>query len=597
VEPFGSLRTDGAGTLRSADLDRRVVLGGWVASSRDHGGVVFLDLRDRSGVVQVVAEAEGVRDAAGALRSEFVVRVEGTVRARPEGTVNPGLSTGEVEVEATAITVLSPSLTPPFPVADDIETDEALRLRHRYVDLRRPRMASAIILRARAVQVIRRVMEANGFLEIETPILTKSTPEGARDFLVPARLAPGRFYALPQSPQLFKQLLMVAGMERYYQIARSFRDEDQRSDRQLEFTQLDLEASFVVEADIHALLEEVFAALWSELLGVEISLPLPRLSFGEALRRFGSDKPDTRYGLELVELDKVVADTGFQVFAAALGAGGTVVGLRLPGGGDLSRREFDELVDFARGRGAKGLVWMVAEPGGELRSPVRKFLSDAEVAGLREALGAQDGDAVFLAADAQVRAAQELLGAVRVELARRRGLVPQPGTRPTRWDFLWVTAPPMFEWDAEGDRWDAAHHPFVQPSPEFRDTFDERPGEATATAFDLVLNGVELGTGSLRIHDPAMQQRVFALLGIAPEEAQERFSFLLRGLSYGAPPHGGMGLGLDRIVMLMAGRSSIRDVIPFPKLQSGGDPLTDAPSTVEPRQLTDLGIAVRPAKR
>ncbi len=590
MKPFGSIRTHGAGTLRGDHDGEQVRLAGWIARRRDHGGVAFLDLRDASGIVQVVADpsASTALAAAHDVRHEYVVSVEGTVRVRPQGMANPVLATGEVEVAASALQVLSAADTPPFPIEDRVEADEAVRLAYRYLDMRRPSVARAIRMRAHITSVIRRVMESHGFLDVETPMLTRSTPEGARDFLVPSRLQPGSFYALPQSPQLFKQLFMVAGLERYYQIARCFRDEDLRADRQPEFTQLDLEASFVDEEDIYALVEELMATLWLEVLDTEIALPFPRLTFAEALRRFGTDKPDTRFGLELIDLGAVFAGTEVGVFRAALDAGGSVLALCLPGGGDLTRREFDGWVDFARRRGAKGLAWAVVEEGGTLRSPLAKFMGDDETTELLRTAGAGPADALFFAAG-PTRDAQELLGALRVELGRERGLVDTD-----RWDFLWVTEPPLFEWSAERKRWDASHHPFVMPDEASLAQLEAAPESAIGRAYDIVLNGVELASGSVRIHRRDVQERVFAVLGISDEEAQERFGFFLRGLSYGAPPHAGIAPGLDRLVMLMAGGSSLRDVIPFPKTQSGGDPLTDAPAPVDAAQLETLGLRLLP---
>ena len=457
-----------------------------------------------------------------------------------------------------------------------------MRLTHRYIDLRREGPARALRLRSKITGTIRRVMEAHDFLEIETPLLTRSTPEGARDFLVPSRLQPGSAYALPQSPQLFKQLLMVAGMERYYQIARCFRDEDLRADRQPEFTQLDIEASFITPADLYDLVEELMTTLWREVLGEDISTPFPRLRFAEAMSRYGTDSPDTRFGLELVDLGGVFEGTGVGVFAGALDSGGSVIAVRLPEGGSLSRRELDGWVDFARGRGAKGLAWGVHEADGALRSPLTKFMTPEEVAGLFAATGSQPGDALFFGAG-ETRFTQELMGALRVALARDRGLVPE-GT----WNFVWVTDWPLFE-RGEG-RWESVHHPFTAPAEGWEDRFDEDPGAALSRAYDLALNGVELGGGSIRVHRRDVQQRVFGLLGISKEEAEERFGFLLKGLSYGAPPHGGIAFGLDRLAMLMAGADSLRDVIAFPKTASGTDPLTDAPGAVDDAQLAEVGL-------
>ncbi len=590
MNAYGSMRTHGAGTLRRDHDGTEVTLGGWVDRRRDHGGVVFLDLRDRTGLVQVVADpsAGEALQAAHDVRSEYVVRVTGRVRVRPEGMANPNLATGEVEVAAESLEVLSVAQTPPFPLDEGDETDEAVRLHHRYVDLRRPSLAHRVRTRARVTSVMRQVMERHGFLDIETPLLTRSTPEGARDFLVPSRLQPREFYALPQSPQLFKQLLMVAGFERYYQIARCFRDEDLRADRQPEFTQLDVEASFVTEEDLFALCEDLMATLWREVLDVELEVPFPRLTHAEAMRRFGTDKPDLRFAMELVDLGEVLAGTEVGVFKGALDEGGSVVAVRLPGGGQLTRKEFDGWVEFAKRRGAKGLAWGVVEEDGSLRSPLAKFMRDEEVAGVVAACGAAPGDALFFGAG-ETTFVRELMGAVRVALAHDRGLVPEG-----QWRFVWVTDWPLVEWNADEDRWDALHHPFTSPTPEWIDRFEEDPGAAKARAYDLVLNGNEIGGGSIRIHDRAVQERVFHLIGITPEEAEERFGFLMRGLSYGAPPHGGIAFGLDRIVMLMTGAQSLRDVIPFPKTQSGADAMVEAPAPVDEAQLTVLGLRLLP---
>jgi aspartyl-tRNA synthetase len=590
VKPFGSLRTHGAGSLRRDDDGEQVTLAGWVARRRDHGGVAFLDLRDASGVVQVVADptAGAALEAAHDVRPEYVVKVRGRVRTRPEGMVNPNLDTGEVEVAADALEVLAEAETPPFPLEDRIDVDENLRLAYRYLDLRRPAVARAIRMRTQVTGVIRRVMEEHGFLDIETPILTRSTPEGARDFLVPSRLQPGSFYALPQSPQLFKQLLMVAGMERYYQIARCFRDEDLRADRQPEFTQLDVEASFVDVEDIYALFEELMVVLWREVLGVELARPFPRMTYAESYRRFGNDRPDTRFAMELVDLGEVFADTEVGVFKGVLEAGGAVIAVRLPGGGDLTRKQFDEWVEFAKRRGAKGLAWGVVEPEGQLRSPLAKFMSPAEISGVLEATAAEPGDAVFFGAGPR-RFALELMGALRGALAKDRGMIPED-----RWDFIWITDAPVFEWNEDEDRWDAVHHPFTAPTDDWLDRLETAPGEATAKAYDLVLNGFELGGGSIRIHRRDVQERVFKLLGISQDEAEEKFGFLLKALAFGAPPHGGIAFGLDRIVMLLAGAPSIRDVMPFPKTQTGSDPMTEAPAPVDAGQLAQVGLRALP---
>ena len=596
ITPFGALRTHGAGTLRAADVDRTVTLAGWVATRRDHGGVAFLDLRDRSGVVQVVAdpEASDALEAAHRVRTEWVVSVTGTVRARPEGMRNDKLDTGDIEVAATSIEVLSAAETPPFPVEDRIEVSEELRLAHRYVDLRRPRMAEILRLRSRATSVIRRVMEEHGFLDVETPMLTRATPEGARDFLVPSRLQPGESYALPQSPQLFKQLLMVAGVERYYQIARCFRDENLRADRQPEFTQLDVELSFGDQEDVIGITEAVLAAVWRETLGVEVATPFLRLTYAEAMERFGSDKPDLRIaGMELATLDAVFADTEVGVFKGVLGQGGSVVALALPGGGELTRKRFDELVEWAKRRGAKGLAWGVVESDGSLRSPLSKFMSPVETEQTLAAAGAGPGDAVFFGAG-EATFARELLGALRNHLAAEQGLIGDG------FAFCWVVDAPMFEpvvdrGEAVGTTaWTPVHHPFTAPTPEWIDRFEEAPGQALSNAYDVVCNGYELGGGSIRIHDRDVQARVFRFLGISDEVAEERFGFLLRGLAHGAPPHGGIALGLDRLVMLLADATSIRDVIAFPKTQSGACLLTDAPAPYDPAALRDVGLRLLP---
>ena len=583
---LGAMRSHACGTLGVDDAGAEVRLAGWVARRRDHGGVVFLDLRDASGVVQVVVHPEQAPAAAAAahdIRAEDCVRVTGTVAARPPGNENPDLPTGAVEVAASDVEVLAPSATPPFPLEGRVDADETLRLQYRYLDLRRPATRRALEVRARANAVLRRVLEERGFLEVETPYLTKSTPEGARDFLVTTHLAPGAFYALPQSPQLFKQLLMVAGVERYYQIVRCFRDEALRADRQPEFTQLDLELSFLDEEDVYELGEQLMAAVWREVLGVELPVPFPRLPYAEAMRRFGTDKPDLRYGMELHDLGPVFAGTAVGVLAGALEAGGKVLGLVVDGGGDLTRKQLDALSDQAKARGGKGLAWVAVEPEG-LRSPLGKFFSDAERDGLRHLTGARPGDLLLIAAD-RAQVAQTVLGDLRVRLAAERGLIPEG-----RWEFLWVTEFPMFEWDEQAGRWDPAHHPFTAPSPKWAETFADAKDEATARAYDLVLNGYELGSGSIRIHRADVQRRVFKALGIGEAEAEERFGFFLRGLEFGAPPHGGFAFGLDRLYMLAAGAGSIRDVITFPKTQSGADPLTGAPTPVPTEQLAEVRL-------
>jgi aspartyl-tRNA synthetase len=611
ISPHGSLRSHGTGTLRAEHADETVTLAGWVDTRRDHGGVAFLDLRDRSGIVQVVAdpEASEALEAAHRVRPEWVIEVTGTVRVRPEGMRNDRLPTGDVEVAATSIRVLSVAQTTPFPIEDGIDVSEELRLTHRYVDLRRPRLARNLQVRAQVTSVIRRVMERNGFIDVETPVLTRPTPEGARDFLVPSRLQPGTSYALPQSPQLFKQLLMVAGVERYYQIARCFRDENLRADRQPEFTQLDLELSFGDEEDVYGLMEELFAEIWREALDEELPVPFPRLTYAESMRRFGTDKPDLRYAMELADLGSVFAGTQVGVFKGVLEGGGSVVALALPDGGRLTRREFDDWTEWAKRRGAKGLAWGVVEEPTEgaagaatLRSPLTKFMSDEEVAGVIAATGADVGDAIFFGAG-RTSFAFQLMGALRVALADEQGLVGTHDDGSPRWEFVWIVEPPMFDPAEESDDptaataegWVPNHHPFTAPAPEFVDDFEQRPGEATTRAYDIVLNGTELASGSVRIHDADLQRRVFRFLGVSDADAEEKFGFLLRGFSYGVPPHCGIAPGLDRIVMLITGEDSIREVIAFPKTQSGSDPMTDAPAPYEASVLDELGL--RPAPR
>ncbi len=601
ITSHGALRSHGAGDLRAEHEGQTVHLAGWVDVRRDHGGVAFLDLRDRSGIVQVVADPEqsAALEAAHRVRPEWVIRVTGVVRTRPEGMRNDRLDTGDVEVAATEVEVLSVAETPPFPIEDGIDVSEELRLVHRYLDLRRPRMARNLRTRAQAVGIIRRVMERNGFTDVETPQLTRPTPEGARDFLVPSRLQPGESYALPQSPQLFKQLLMVSGIERYYQIARCFRDENLRADRQPEFTQLDVELSFGDEEDIYALMEEMFAEIWREVLDEELPLPFPRLTFAEADRRFGSDKPDLRFGMELADLGGVFADTEVGVFKGVLADGGSVVAVALPSGGELTRKQFDGWTEWAQRRGAKGLAWGVVEQGEQgvtLRSPLTKFMSDAEVAGVIAETEAAVGDAVFFGAG-PTRFARQLMGALRNALAADRGLIPDD-----RWEFVWVVEPPMFDPASDSDDptaansagWVPNHHPFTAPAPEFVDDFESRPGEATTRAYDIVLNGVELASGSVRIHDAELQRRVFRFLGIADEAAEDKFGFLLRGFRYGVPPHCGIAPGIDRLVMLLCGEDSIREVIAFPKTQSGADPMTDAPAPYDEAALREVGLRLLP---
>jgi aspartyl-tRNA synthetase len=580
AEHATSMRTHMCGELRAEHAGARVTLCGWVARQRDHGGVTFVDLRDREGFVQLVFHPEQaeVHAAAQRFKAESVVRISGEVRLRPAGTVNPSLPTGEVEVVVDAVETLSVAETPPFPVEDRTEASEELRLKYRYLDLRRPEMTAILRLRHRINHIIREHMDALGFLEVETPMLTRSTPEGARDFLVPSRIWPGTFYALPQSPQQLKQLLMVAGQDRYYQIVRCLRDETPRADRSFEFTQLDVEMSFVAEEDLFAVIEPLYARIVRETQGVEVPTPFPRMTYHEMMARYGSDKPDLRYGMELADLGPVFADTGFRAFASALAEGGVVKGLAAPGGSRLSRKELDDLVQVTKERGAAGLVWLAVEEGG-VRSSVEKHLSPEEVDGLLRATGASPGDLVLVVADRADRA-NVALDALRRQMAARLGLVPE-----REWAFCWMVEPPLFEWSDDESKWVSVHHPFTAPASD-----DLDPHTAKSRGYDLVLNGYEIGGGSIRIHDPKVQRRVFEVLGLTPEETEEKFGHLLRAFRYGVPPHGGIAMGLDRIVMLMAGKDAIRDVTAFPKAQSGADPLTGAPAPVSEEQLRELGI-------
>ena len=586
------LRTHEAGSLRASDIGTDVTLTGWVGRRRDHGGVAFIDLRDASGVVQVVVRDE-VLAASGAheLRNEYCIKVDGVVEARPEGNANPDLPTGEVEVAIRELEVLNPSAPLPFQIDERVTVGEEARLKYRYLDLRRPAPAKAIRLRSKVNAAARRVLDARDFVEIETPTMTRSTPEGARDFIVPARLAPGSWYALPQSPQLFKQLLMVAGMERYYQIARCYRDEDFRADRQPEFTQLDIEMSFVTKEDVIELGEALAKEIWA-LIGVDLPTPFPRLTFAEAMDRYGSDKPDLRYEVPLTDLTAFFADTPFRVFQAPYV--GAVV---MPGGASQPRRTFDAWQEWAKQRGARGLAYVTIADDGELGGPVSKNISEAEREGLAAAVGANPGDCVFFAAGAKT-ASQNLLGAARDEIAKRCDLVDDDA-----WSFLWVVDAPLFkptgEAVAEGDvavgagAWTAVHHAFT--SPQDLDTFDTDPGNALAWAYDMICNGNEIGGGSIRIHRRDVQERVFAVMGLGQDEAQEKFGFLLDAFKFGAPPHGGIAFGWDRIVALLSKSDSIRDVIAFPKSGGGYDPLTGAPAPITQAQRKEAGVDAKPA--
>jgi aspartyl-tRNA synthetase len=572
-----------AGDIGLAEVGERVQVAGWVQKRRDHGGVAFLDIRDASGLIQVVADP-AEHPAVGEIRMEYCVAVEGTVRARPGGTENPDLATGLVEIGAETISVLAPAGTLPFMIDDRVEVDERVRLQYRYLDLRRPRMAANLVARSRATAAIRRTLDQAGFLEVETPTLINSTPEGARDMLVPSRLRKGEFYALPQSPQLFKQLLMVAGVERYFQIARCYRDEDFRSDRQLEFTQLDLEGSFWGRDDVLDAVERVLKAVVGELRGTEMTEPFPRITWREAMDRFGSDKPDMRFGMEITDLTDFFADSGFAVFASAVADGGVIRGINA-GPQEWSRARADSLTELAKESGAKGLVWMVCEEDGSLRSPIGKFLTADEIEGTRSRLGAAPGDVLLVMAD-QWSTAVKALGALRLEVGRPMGH--------DQLAFLWVVDFPMFEEEDDGSI-TFSHHPFT--SPHSIEEMRERPREALSNAYDAVVNGVELGSGSIRIHDPEVQEQVFEILGIDPGTARERFGWFLEALRYGTPPHGGFAFGIDRLVMVLQNETSIREVIPFPKTQTGLDPMTGAPTRVDDAQMGELGIALTPEAR
>jgi aspartyl-tRNA synthetase len=588
------MRTNRCGELRTEHAGQTVRLCGWVHTRRDHGGVIFIDLRDTSGLVQLVFNPDASGDifaTAEQLRSEYCIQVTGEVRHRPEGTVNPNLPTGEIEVVAAELEIFSRAETPPFQVDSHQEVDEMLRLKHRYIDLRRPEMQKNLKLRHAIISSIRRFFDAEGFTEVETPMLTRATPEGARDYLVPSRVHPGKFYALPQSPQLFKQLLMVSGLDRYYQIARCFRDEDLRADRQPDFTQLDMEMSFVDVEDVLEVSERMFKHVWSEVMSIELP-DFPRIPFEESMDRFGTDKPDLRYGLELVDLGDVFSATEVKVFRSVLDGGGAIKAITIPGKGDAGRKELDGLVEEAKSLGAGGLVWIQITSEG-LKSPIAKFFTEDEAAGLTKATGANEGDLVLVVADARYNVVYKVLGGLRTRLAERYGFIPQTElSDPEHWRFAWIVDFPWFDYNDEEERWDPIHHPFTGIVENTLQYLESEPSKVVSKSYDITLNGWELASGSIRIHDAEMQSRVFRALGISDEEADEKFGFLLNAFRFGPPPHGGIAPGIDRIVALAAGETNIREVIAFPKTQTAYDPLTGAPTDVDSDQLKALHVKV-----
>lgn len=585
----GLKRSHRCAELSKANIGETVTVMGWVQKNRNKGGIVFVDLRDRSGLLQIIFENGSIDEAgfekAGKLRSEFVIAVVGTVEAR-SGAVNENLATGEIEIRAREIRILSESETPPFPIEEDSKTKEELRLKYRFLDLRRPDLQRNLMMRSKAATLTCQFLAEEGFLEIETPMLIKSTPEGARDYLVPSRVHPGNFYALPQSPQIFKQLLMCSGYDRYFQIVKCFRDEDLRADRQPEFTQIDMELSFVDVDDVIDVNERLLAKLFKEILGVEVSLPIPRMTWQEAMDRFGSDKPDIRFGMELVDVSEVVKDCEFVVFKNALENGGSVRGINAKGQGAMPRKKIDKLVDFAKDFGAKGLAYIAIQEDGTVKSSFAKFMSEEEMHALIEAMGGENGDLLLFAADKN-KVVWDVLGNLRLEIARQLEILDKGDYR-----FLWVTEFPLLEWNEEAGRYTAMHHPFTMPMEEDLDLLDTDPGKVRAKAYDIVLNGTELGGGSVRIFNQEIQNKMFEVLGFTREQAEEQFGFLLSAFKYGVPPHAGLAYGLDRLIMLMAKEDSIRDVIAFPKVKDASDLMTEAPAAVDRKQLEELGLEI-----